>query len=446
MRWGLLCSAAFVGALACQSGGFFVCNDDADCGSDRGTCQPTGACSFPDDACDSGQRYGESSLPSIAGECVPLGDDSGGSTGPDTTAPGATDSGPPTVADSTAGACPADWWDCAWSRRQRIELRYPVATPLTDVPLLVLLTAGRVDHDAMQADGEDLRFVSASGAVAPHEVERWDPSGVSTLWVGVDELGGAADHLWIYYGNPVAERAEDSSGVWPAPYVGVWHLHDDPLDSTGNANDGSPAGATDVVAGHLANGREFFNSSARVDVEPSPSLADVFTGGGTISAWARAQTWGSGNFGRIVDKAGGGAGWLFFVGGSGRLFFGVDSGPDGPVVWATAEEVLSRHRWTYVAVTYDALGGSLPRLYVDGVEHEIDTGPEPRVDPEVPTDVELPLTLGNRPANDRRFDGTLDEVRVETTIRSPEWIAVQHDAMRDALLDYGAIESQGAAP
>jgi len=36
---------------------------------------------------------------------------------------------------------------------------------------------------------------------------------------------------------------------------------------------------------------------------------------------------------------------------------------------------------------------------------------------------DLPLTIGNRPANDRRFDGVLDEVRIERGIRSPEWIA-----------------------
>ncbi len=56
---GLLC--------ACGAKGF-VCEQDDQCGG-GGTCQSVGYCSFPDDTCDSGQRFGDHSG-SVSDECV----------------------------------------------------------------------------------------------------------------------------------------------------------------------------------------------------------------------------------------------------------------------------------------------------------------------------------------------------------------------------------------
>jgi hypothetical protein len=57
-------------ALACGcTRGTFACEDDLACGGD-GTCQPEGWCSFPDDGCPSGQRFGEHSGEGLGGLCV----------------------------------------------------------------------------------------------------------------------------------------------------------------------------------------------------------------------------------------------------------------------------------------------------------------------------------------------------------------------------------------
>jgi biopolymer transport protein ExbB len=447
MRWGLLHGAVLAVAAACQGGGYFVCNDDDDCaGQGEAVCQPTGACSFPDDECPSGQRYGESSQPSLAGECVAAGDGSTGepedpSTTSGTPADSSSDAPPP---DVTGEACPPDWWDCAWAHRQRLSLRAGIGEPLAEVPVLVLLVAGRVDHELMQADGEDLRFVSSAGSELPYEIERWDPTGVSTIWVGVDVLEGAGEHVWLYYGNPVAEGAEDPAGVWPEPYVGVWHLEGDPLDSTAHAHHATSSGSTAIAEGHIANGRNIIGTSGRLDVETTDSLVDLFAGGATVSAWIRARSFGGSGYGRIVDKEDGAAetGWLFYAASGGLLRFHTWF-VGGNVMWETPGETIELHRWVHVAVTFDALGPALPRVFVDGEEVPLDDPPEVPVEGELPTDVEVPLAFGNRAANDRRFDGILDEIRMERTLRSLEWIRVQHDSMRDALFEYGPIESWG---
>lgn len=441
MRRALLLGAALAVVVACQGGTYFTCKDDDGCAAQGGvgTCQPTGACSFPDDACASGQRYGDASEPGLAGQCVVLDGTSTGEPEPDTSTGSTTTA--PEPADDTGEGCPPDWWDCAWAHRHRLSLVAPPAGPLEDVPVLVLLASGRVDHGRMQADGEDVRLVSASGVVLSYEIERWDPAAVSSVWTRVDELGGTADHLWLYYGNPVAEGAQEPAAVWADPYAGVWHLEGEPLDASAHGNHASPAGPTSPVPGHVADGRDILGSNARLDVPMSPSLDDVFASGGTVSAWIRLRSFGGGGFGRIANKDDGTAGWIFYAGTGGRLRFHAGYGGGPTTLWETDDGAVELHRWVHVAVVADLLGAAPPLLYVDGAPVELlEPAAAPVVDV-LPTDAKAPLVLGNRVMGDRRLDGILDEVRIETVARDAEWIRVQHDAMRDALLEYGPLES-----
>lgn len=63
---------------ACAKNTTFACAADVEChGADaQGQCV-TGFCAFPDDACDSGQRFGKFSPARIAGHCVPVDEDDG---------------------------------------------------------------------------------------------------------------------------------------------------------------------------------------------------------------------------------------------------------------------------------------------------------------------------------------------------------------------------------
>ena len=70
-RWDrIVAVAAAALALSGCTNPIFGCTEQPQCG-DEGTCQPTGFCSFPDDDCESGQRYGELAAAGFAGNCVP---------------------------------------------------------------------------------------------------------------------------------------------------------------------------------------------------------------------------------------------------------------------------------------------------------------------------------------------------------------------------------------
>lgn len=82
---------------SCVDADAFSCQSDQQCTGEGGVCQLSGYCSFDDDDCASGQRYGEFSGP-LSRACVPPGMEA--STGP---APGSDEAPSPEGGDTTTG-------------------------------------------------------------------------------------------------------------------------------------------------------------------------------------------------------------------------------------------------------------------------------------------------------------------------------------------------------
>ncbi|MCA9711673.1 MAG: protein kinase, partial [Myxococcales bacterium] len=95
-----LALAATAGVGACLRPGVFACESDASCISRgvQGVCEPSGFCSYPSDACESGQRYDEFAGAGLASTCTEPREDTstGTSTGTGTT----------TDTDTDTDACP----------------------------------------------------------------------------------------------------------------------------------------------------------------------------------------------------------------------------------------------------------------------------------------------------------------------------------------------------
>ncbi len=94
-------------AAGCGSENTFACTEDSSCSN--GWCEPNGYCSFPDDDCGTGRRYGDFSGP-FSGQCVSSEGDTeaGSSTSSGTGSGGSTEpmlsTGPePTITDDESG-------------------------------------------------------------------------------------------------------------------------------------------------------------------------------------------------------------------------------------------------------------------------------------------------------------------------------------------------------
>ena len=108
----------------------------------------------------------------------------------------------------------------------------------------------RIDDDSdlishAQSDGDDIVFTDYFGNQLDHQIELFDDaSGDLVAWVRVPQLVDFVNTtLYMYYGNPSSDNQENIEGVWSAGYQGIWHLHDDFLDSTSYDNDGTNHGS-----------------------------------------------------------------------------------------------------------------------------------------------------------------------------------------------------------
>ena len=349
------------------------------------------------------------------------------------TAPANVGSGPDSVDAAIAGDAIAS------SRvRERLTVKTPPATELVDFPVLVVLDSTRIDYTQAAPDGADLRFVDDNNTLLSHEIERWDPTGTSAIWVKVPRIpANTPSGFWMYFGDPDSVDGQNPSGVWTAGYRAVWHLSENVadegttgshVDSTGHANTGIQHGNAGVDAtGGIAGVQDFDGVDDGIEVSPT----DLSITGSELTIEVRAlarsgvNTWphviGAGSDGRYWqiwwDPGGQGWGNRFQV--------------DGAKVenWTTTGPL---NVWTTLASVYD---GSAARLFIDG--QPVSSAPGSGTLDALST----PLGIGMDPnLVPRNFDGLIDEVRISEVARSEAWLHAQHLSETDALLEFGAPE------
>ena len=131
---------------------------------------------------------------------------------------------------------------------------YSGTTTLTDFQAMVKLTEGQYGfsyNDYAANDGSDLWFTDSSGNVIPHEIDLWNVSGTSYIWVRVPELAGKSTSITMHWGEARTAAQTSTANVWKnnkdgrGGYVGVWHMgkatgaQNEP-DATGNGLDAVP--------------------------------------------------------------------------------------------------------------------------------------------------------------------------------------------------------------
>ncbi|MCA9049798.1 MAG: DUF2341 domain-containing protein, partial [Planctomycetaceae bacterium] len=350
----------------------------------------------------------------------------------------------------------ADWFNSNWSSRTKIVFNNASGTAFTDQAVLVRLHASaadavHIDYSHTQDHGEDLRFTDASGNVLDYEIESWNESGYSYVWVQVPSItaGSTTDYVWMYYDNSAAEDHNAFGAAWTNDDLAVLHLTAASYDSTSNNFD---AAMNNVAAGTgIVGGAALFDgTSGYLNLQSDNAIDDVFSGGGTISAWIRPTGWGQNGFGRIADKAsttfpGGsnGDGWAWQVGGSGSsgyvLFVQGFSGTLGE--WRTATGSINLNTWQNVVITYDnSSATNTPKIYINGVEQSLTqvSGPSGTAR----SDAALDLFVGNHGVGQNRtFKGAIDEFRVIQSTLSASQIAAEYAMVSGTFVSAGATES-----
>lgn len=356
-----------------------------------------------------------------------------------------------------------------WEDRIKLVFTNTVAETLTDFPVLVVLSSARINYANTQNAGQDIRFVDADGTLLPHEIEQWNENGLSYVWVKVPVITAASttDYIWLYYNNPTAPDGQNPAAVWPSAYQGVWHFNNS-TDNSLNADDAEASTVSYTPAGRIAGGIEFDNAPDYVNMGSSSRYDDIFANGGTLMAWINPRTFGANGQARILEKSENNfvnGDWQFTdKGWSFKLFDYLDpnakwqntirfelgfsqAGADNELRsgWYARSNSIVTDTWQLVAVTYNAATTNVkPTIYVNGVTQPI-TSDGFFAGEAVPAPLE-DLVVGNLTnyneytAEDLSFYGRMDEVRVQTTARSANWILAQYRSMTDNFIGYRSSE------
>jgi hypothetical protein len=279
-----------------------------------------------------------------------------------------------------------------------------------EFPVVLRLHGDTFPFASAQVDGADLRVTDASGRSLALEIESWDKAaGEAVVWVRVPEIRGATrQELKLHWGNPQAKAVSDGSKVFSRDngYLSVWHMGQEVKDAVGTLP--SKVVGTKPIEGLIGGARSFAGkegvfSGDKITGYPTDASSH------TTSAWikpTRSNTtiiaWGN-------EAGGRGSKVRFQLRAPQHLHIDSNfSDVDGP-------SNLTPDEWHYVTHTYDKNDG---RLYLDG---KLDGKASPMLNIKSPAR----LWIGGW-YDVYSYEGAMDEVRVSSVARSPEWIKLEY--------------------
>src|SRR3989344_2675381 len=364
------------------------------------------------------------------------------------------------------------WWDSSWLNRRQITFSGVTSTAqLTDFPVLVSLNSSRIDYSKTQDSGQDIRFVDSNDTTAlNYEIEKWDETATSTVWVKVPNVASSTtDYVYMYYNNTSASDNSTTTGVWDSNFKRVYHMKESPSstspqlrDSTANQGHIPSNGdmtLTDLVEGKIDGAWDFdgINDVIGSSTDSSP-ITDWQTGAGVnVSLWVKNWPPNTGTDGNgkavfeIYDSVCSGCS----PNAGARVRIGSDDYSPYNRVSIKAGRKYSANEisfsslagintdWHFIDAYFSSSSG---KLYIDGVFSNQDTTIT------TATAINMNTTkIGGGNSNGAGYRSltysttTIDEVRVSNNVRSGAWIEAEYKNGVDTYNTYGSEESAPSA-
>ncbi len=338
----------------------------------------------------------------------------------------------------------ANWYNAQWKYRRKISFNNQYNGEVTHFPVLIKLEHKvNFNYDLAHEDGNDLLFTDSDGStVIPHDIEKWNKSGTSYIWVKVPKIDASSkdDTIFMYYGNPTAADSRNAGKVFDNKFTGVWHLNESPqnggryADATNNTKNAS---WTNTLTGGNSQRTEAFIAGG-VDQTLNPDSTYVSVSDTNFPSGAAARTlsiWFYGYTDRgtldIFYYGTASAGQQFILRqnpGQNCLCVGFNSHVFGSTNLKTG--------WTHMAVVVPNNADTTDdiQIYVNG-------------SPIVAT-----TQIGTVRTLNTVLDGTsyigygtmVDEARISHVARDPSWIKAEYTTATGDLQNYGSEETVSA--
>ncbi len=328
---------------------------------------------------------------------------------------------------------------------------YNRSETLADFPVLVQLGTNLPGFSYSQLaspSGSDLRFTDSGGTrVLPHEIDEWNPGGISPVWVQVSTLSTNTDFIWAYWGNPAntAVPASQTNGaVWvpqsfenlPA-YSVVYHMKEANFpfaDSTTMhpATNGIAPTVTNGIVGQAGLFNASYLDAGTVNLDDTLTLSawvNINNGVSDIQTiWAN-QVGGFGNagFALYVDN---------FQTSDQQLRFASGNGAGGGNETGTSPGAVPFGAWHMIAAAINRTNGTV-NFYVDGVFLNSSSS----VVRSFTNDADL--NLGRFINGAFPFHGAIDEARIRGDASSSNWVWASYMtvAQNSTFQNYASISS-----
>jgi hypothetical protein len=298
------------------------------------------------------------------------------------------------------------------------------SVPLSSFPLVVELDSTRIDYAQIADPLTGFTFTDATSTVLDYDVDHWDPSGTSAIWVRVPTVaGGAPTTIQMAFGSD--QHHADAFGVW-GNYEQALHFEPSITDSSGTEFAPTPTGVTSTT-GMIGSAATFANGS-KIAFANGYELYKHWSAC-TLQFWIYADYSSIGVSVGTMDRGG-----PFSQG-----HIDPNSGsPTFSILWIfegtqfkSLAVPMPLQLWTHVAYTWDGL---TLIAYENGVAM---TSYQPlggAVSESLADDFDSfdSFFLGTV------FQGSFDELELEQTAHPADWIPAEYKAQTDQAITFSA--------
>ncbi len=315
------------------------------------------------------------------------------------------------------------WWDYDWNCRRNITINHNyIDTPLSNFPVLVVINS---TIGAKCDDGNSIRFLSTDNTIEyNYEIELWNTSGDSYVWVNVTSISNTADTTFLmYYNNSVASDNQNPSGVWDSHYLAVWHFH----DANANIADSTKYGRDSLSVGGNPTYQQTGKAGYCIDFDGTgdyfviPENFSIFLNGDfTIETLVNTDATDHGTLNFIIDFRGENDHAIGYVdtGGDDVFKYGFRKHPDSTWYYLNMLHNPNIDTWYNLVIAYDNDGDA--QAYVDGSATSncnacsIDT---------IDMTSSIAEHFSGTSPQGYEWDGKIDEIRVSNINRNTSWIS-----------------------
>ncbi len=301
-----------------------------------------------------------------------------------------------------------------------------LSMPVIDFPVLVKTT----DPDLMlhaQADGEDIAFGRMTGTeieLLPFEIEKYESaSGRLVAWVQLPDIDPQTTvEFYMLYGNESATSQQKPSETWDG-FAAVWHLSDPAgtpvADSTGTHAGTRPSNGPTPISGLMNGGFSFLGRPSDYFEIPMTGLPAstmsldfwIFVPS-TVPAMTRRLLASPLTFSPYLG--------VHYYTGNNSGTITVDPLSADEATGIQRDVIFSLGIWHHVMTTWNVTGGE--QVYFDGALAG-SSGPTPLID----TRVNAPAFVFGGISGEAAPHGTIDEVRLSTSVRSPAYARATYE-------------------